>query len=132
LGRKRDEGGFMALKKGDIEQAVFGLDDITTEEVPVPEWKTSVFVRSMTLDERDAWEASITETKNGEVKQNLKDFYSKLVIRTAVDEQGNLLFAETDIPRLQKKSAKAMNRIFKVAQQLNGIGQEAVDKLEKN
>ena len=122
----------MALTKADIEKAVFGLNDTSMEEVQVPEWKTSIFVRSMNLDERDAWEASITETKGGEIKQNLKDFYSKLIVKTAVDEQGNLLFSEADIPRLQKKSARAMNRIFKVAQRLNGIGQEAADGLEKN
>jgi hypothetical protein len=122
----------MALKKADIEKAVFGLDDTTREEVQVPEWKTSVWVRSMTLDERDAWEASIVETKGGETKQNLKDFYSKLIVKTAVDEQGNSLFEDSDIPRLQKKSARAMGRIFKAAQRLNGIGQDATDGLEKN
>ena len=122
----------MALKKADVEKAVFGLNDITSEEVQVPEWKTSVWVRSMTLDERDAWEASIVETKGGETKQNLKDFYSKLIVKTAVDEQGNRLFEDSDIPRLQKKSARAMGRIFKAAQRLNGIGQDATDGLEKN
>ena len=121
------------MKKADVEKAVFGLNDITSEEVQVPEWKTSVWVRSMTLDERDAWEASIVETnKGGETKQNHKDFYSKLIVKTAVDEQGNRLFEDTDIPRLQKKSARAMGRIFKAAQRLNGIGQDATEALEKN
>ena len=122
----------MALKKADIEKAVFGSNDIVMEEVQVPEWKTSVWVRSMTLDERDAWEASVVETKGGETKQNLKDFYSKLIVKTAVDAEGNRLFEDTDIPRLQKKSARAMGRIFKAAQRLNGIGQDATDGLEKN
>jgi len=41
---------------------------------------------------------------------------------------GDRLFADADIAALGSKSAKALDRVFAVAQRLNGIGSDQVDQ----
>ena len=90
-----------------------------------------MWVRTMTGAERDSFEASLFETKGNDTKQNLANMRAKLVARVVTDDSGNRLFSDKDVDRLGAKSARALDRIFKVAQRLNGIGQDAVEELTK-
>jgi len=112
------------LSKEQILQA----DDLRREQVVVPDWDGSVFVQTMTGIDRDAFELSLT--KDG--KASIENMRAKLCARTIVDENGNRLFTEDDVEALGKKSATALDRIFEVAQRLNGIGADAMEKLAKN
>lgn len=114
----------MSLSKADI----LGADDLPREEVPVPEWQGTVFVRTMTGEERDGFEQSIID---GE-KRKLDNIRAKLAALTVVDENGERLFEEGDIAELGKKSAAALDRVFAVAQRLNGLTGEDVESLAKN
>jgi hypothetical protein len=49
-----------------------------------------------------------------------------------VDENGERLFQEEDTFPLGGKSAAALDRIFTVAQRLNGLRDEDVEELAKN
>lgn len=118
----------MALTK----EQILAANDSVVEEVEIPEWSGSVKVRGMTGKDRDAFEASLMEKKGKSTEQNFANLRAKLVSRTVVDDEGNLIFSEADIPAIGEKSAKAIDRIFKVAQRLSGIGQDAVDELTKN
>jgi len=51
---------------------------------------------------------------------------------TICDEEGTRLFAAKDMDELGKKSAAALDRIFTVAQRLNGLSGEDVEDLAKN
>ena len=42
------------------------------------------------------------------------------------------MFTDRDVERLGKKSALALDRIYEVAQRLNGIGKKEIDELTKN
>jgi len=108
--------------------AILGADDLPKQEVEIPEWGGSVFVRTMTAGERDAYESSML--LNG--KPNLANMRAKLVVRTAVDEEGKRLFADADAEALGKKSASAVDKLFGVAQRLNGLTKKDVEELEKN
>ncbi|KPK67836.1 MAG: hypothetical protein AMJ84_12280 [Acidithiobacillales bacterium SM23_46] len=112
------------LSKEQILQA----DDLRREAVVVPDWDGSVFVQTMTGIDRDAFELSLT--KDG--KASIENMRAKLCARTIVDENGNRLFTEDDVEALGKKSGTALDRIFEVAQRLNGIGADAMEKLAKN
>ncbi|KPL27960.1 MAG: hypothetical protein AMJ72_05845 [Acidithiobacillales bacterium SM1_46] len=112
------------LSKEQILQA----DDLRREQVVVPDWDGSVFVQTMTGIDRDAFELSLT--KDG--KASIENMRAKLCARTIVDENGNRLFTEDDVEALGKKSGTALDRIFEVAQRLNGIGADAMEKLAKN
>ena len=111
---------------------ILAASDMTFEEVDVPEWGGAVRVKSMSGAERDLFESFLTDIKGKDVKQNFNNVRAKLVACTAVDENGSLLFDVIDVAALGKKSAIALNRVFQVAQKLNGIGQDAVDELSKN
>lgn len=119
----------MILSKDQILEA----DDLKTETVAVPEWAGSVLVRSMSGTERDAFEASmITVLPDGTRKPNMVNMRAKLVALTVVDEAGNLVFDVSDVDRLARKSAAALERVFAAAQRINGIGVDAQEDIAKN
>jgi len=113
-------------------QDILGASDIQQELVSVPEWGGAVYVRGMTGTERDSFEASITEGQGRDVKINAQNLRAKLVARSVVDENGKPLFSKADVEALGKKSARALQRVFNVAQRLSGISDEDVETLAKN
>lgn len=106
--------------------------DIEIQEVDVPEWGGVVRVRGLTGAERDRFEASIIRMQGRRRVMRMKDIRAKLVALTVVDEDGQHLFTETDIPALSEKSAAALQRVVDVAQQLSGITEKDLQELEKN
>lgn len=111
---------------------ILASKDLNYEEVSVPEWGGTVKIKTMTGSERDDFEASVYETKGKDASINFKNFRSKLVAKTLVDESGVRLFKDTEVDLLGQKSSKALDRVFSVAQKLNGIGQKEVEELTKN
>ncbi len=126
---------------------ILSASDLPTEEVQVPEWGGSVFVRTMNGTERDAFEQDIIAARARDAEQNeasdgvpnaaksnseLVNIRARLAVKTVVDAQGNRLFTDNDAAALGKKSGKALDRIFDVAQRLSGIGEKDVKELEGN
>lgn len=97
-------------------------DDLPRETVQVPEWGGEVQVRTMTGADRDTFEASLIG-KEG----RLENVRARLVSLALCDELGVRLFNDSDVIALGQKSAKALDRVFTVAQRLNGIGADQVD-----
>ncbi len=112
--------------------AILQADDLVSEVVEVKEWGGSVKVRTLTGAERDAFEQSIVKQRGKDTQMNLRNIRAKLVALTVVDEEGKRLFADSDVGQLGKKSAAALDKIFEVAQRLNGLRQEDVEELSKN
>lgn len=107
--------------------------DLKSEPVDVPEWSGSVLVRTMTGADRDAFEESmVTIAPDGKRTPNMTNMRAKLVAMTVVDEAGNRLFEAADVAFLARKSAAALERVFDVAQRINGMGAAAEKELEKN
>src|SRR5258708_5682280 len=79
---------------------ILNADDRKTVEVEVPEWGGSVLLRSMTGRERDAFEASLQETRGNKTKQNVVNFRARLVALCIVNQQGELVFNSADIKML--------------------------------
>ena len=123
----------MATKKNYLTKAeILAKDDLVTEDVFVPEWDAWVKVRTLNASERDHFEAS-TVTRNGKkVTTNLENIRARLCLLCMVDESGERLFQEEDTFPLGGKSAAALDRVFTVAQRLNGLRDEDVDELAKN
>jgi hypothetical protein len=119
----------MLLSKDQILEAV----DLKSVTVEVPEWGGSVLVRTMTGADRDAFETSMVTVKSdGTRTPDMTNLRAKLVALTLVDEAGNRMFEVEDIPRLALKSAAALERVFEVAQRVNGLGLKAEDDAVKN
>lgn len=109
-------------------EQILGAQDLTHEDVKVPEWGGTVRVRTMTGEERDAYETAIY----GGEKVDVKNVRAKLLAIVICDEKGERMFTEEDVAALGKKSVRALQRIFLVAQKLNAISEEALKDLAKN
>lgn len=103
--------------------------DLKSEDVPVPEWGGDVRVRSLTGAERDAFDTSLLG-KDG--KRNLGNIRARLLALTIVDENGDRVFSDDDADQLGAKSAGVLERLFEVAQRLNGMGAAAEEEIAKN
>lgn len=111
---------------------ILGASDLDTERVPVPEWGGEVLVRSMTAADRDEFDQSMVASRGPDESANLRNVRARLVATTVVDAAGKRLFSEADIEALGAKSAKAMNRIYRVATRLNALDESDVEELAKN
>lgn len=77
---------------------------------------------------KDMFEASVNE--GGKI--NTKNIRAKLAAATMVDENGKLLFNEQDIEALGNLSSSDLDKVVTVAQRLNTLTDDDVDKLAKN
>ena len=114
----------MALSK----EQILAADDMGLKEVEVPEWSGSVFVRVMTVGERDSYENEWIVNKN----KGVENFRSKFLQRVLCDEKGELLFTASEIDLLAKKSARVITRIWEAAMKHNALSDGDVEELAKN
>lgn len=119
----------MAGKKFLSKAEILAKDDLKKEEVFVPEWDAWVIVQSMSASQRDRFEAGTVVRNGKKVTTNLENIRARLCLLCMVDENGERLFQEEDTWPLGGKSASALDRIFTVAQRLNGLRDEDVQEL---
>lgn len=112
---------------------ILRAEDFKTEDVAVPEWGGVVRVKSLTGDERDAFEAQIRDArKDGTFRPNPAKVRSKLIAMTVIDEKGRKLFSHDDVVALGKKSAAAIERVWEVACRLSGLSKEDADEMSRD
>lgn len=114
----------MALTKDQILAA----NDMGLLEVEVPEWGGSVFIRVMTVRERDSYENEWMTNKD----RGVENFRTKFLQRVLCDEDGKLLFSMAEVALLSDKSANAMTRIWTAAMKHNALTDSDVEELAKN
>jgi len=122
----------MAEKQVLTRAAILAAVDIQTEEVYVPEWGGTVWVRGLTGAERDEFEKGILIERKRGFSVELANFRAKLAAMSMVDAQGQRLFSEADVAALGKKSAAALGRVYDAAARLAGLSAEDVEELTKN
>lgn len=122
-----------AQKKFLNKAEILGQNDLVTEDVQIPEWGGAwVRVRTLQANERDWFEASTVQRNGKEITTNLQNIRARLCLLCMVDENNERLFQPEDEFPLGGKSAAALDRIFSVAQRLNGLRDEDVEELAKN
>jgi hypothetical protein len=108
-----------------LRDKILGADDLPVTEVDVPEWGETVRVKALDAEER--FNLSVQAGgKPGAV------FMASVVAATVVDEDGNRVFTDDDVPALARKNGKAVKRLFDAADELNAFTDKAVRSLEKN
>ena len=112
--------------------AILAAQDLQTEDVEVPDWGGAVRVRSFTGRERDAFESSMVRGDGRDRKVDLTNMRARLVGLTIIDETGQRLFTDEEVDLLGAKSGAALDRVFAVAQKLNGLSGADVEELSKN
>ena len=112
--------------------AILAAVDIKTETVAVPEWGGEVLVGAMNGAARDEWEQSLIRRVGSKSEPNLANVRARLVAATVVDENGQRMFSADDVEALGQKSSAALERVCKVAQRLNGLGDADLEELKGN
>lgn len=109
---------------------IFSQVDLVIEKAILPApYKGHVFVKGMDGNAWDEYQDGIlVKGKNGERTVDLKKSKAKLLVQCICDESGKLMFTEADIPLLCTRSNKFLESLTKVAQRLNGMGEEAKEK----
>jgi hypothetical protein len=113
---------------------ILGAPDLKRERVEVPEWGGAVFIREMTADERDRWEASTLDENGRELPpaERLGKFRSTLGSMCICDANGVRIMSDDDVDELGRKSTVALGRCFEVIKRLNAIFEDDIEQLVKN
>jgi len=113
-------------------EAILGASDVQRETVETPEWGGSVIVQAMTAADYEGWVATWARVDGEKVIEDRTFYRQKLVVRCVVDDSGTRVFTDADAEALAGKSAAAFNRVFLVAQRLNGFSDQDLKAAEKN
>jgi len=98
---------------------ILAVDDTRYERVPVPEWKGTVRIRSLSAEEVQEYVESI----DGPAKRNAMVM---MMMRSAVDKDGRQLFGDPKVlGALKKKSMSAYVRLQDKILELNGLSDKA-------
>lgn len=108
---------------------ILAIDDLPTRTVNVPEWGGTITLRSLTAAERDAWEIGLYNEKSGGKPMNIS---ASVVALCAIKPDGTRLFTDADIEVLARKSGRVLKRLWNAASDLNGLGVNDAEELEKN
>lgn len=108
---------------------IFAAEDVKTEIVSVPEWGGDLRIQMLTGVQRDEWDSQFEADAEGNIDRKCyRNIRARLVAMCAVDEEGNQIFGPGDAEKLGKKSAKALNRVYRACRELSGMNVEAVAK----
>ncbi len=110
----------MGLREEILESA-----DRKIVSLEIPEWGTTVWVRTMDGSERDRFEET-------QIREKWNDLRARLAVATVCDESGQLLFEPKDVQRVSKKNCHALDRIFAVSSKLNHLTADDIEELKKN
>lgn len=118
-----------------LKEEILAQSDLGFVEVAVPEWGgTTVRLAAMSAAVRDQFELSTYQDAEAAKKAggHSTNVRARMAVFSIVDDTGELVFKEADIPALGKKSAKALDRIYDAAKKLNGYSEAEAKELEKN
>ena len=107
---------------------IIAADDMGLKKVHVKEWGGDVFIRVMSVGERDEYERMWI----GKKETGVENFRTQYLARVLCDEKGTLLFTREQVAALANKSGAVMGRLFDVAMKHNSMTEEDVQELGKS
>lgn len=111
-----------------LRDTIDKANDLPLIPVEVKEWGCTVYIKTLRGSERLAIERDFA--KDAKVDGPAM---CRLVVATLADEQGNLVYTyPDDIPLLNAKSVKVLNKLFDIACAANGMTKADVEELVKN
>ena len=105
-----------------IASQIIEASDLAALKVTVNEWGGDVYIRLMTVGERDAHELEWLNNK----EKGVDNFRSKFLARCLSDAKGVRLFSDAEVPLLSKKSCVVMHRLWTQAMAHNALSEEDV------
>ena len=114
------------------KEDILGADDLKRELVNIEEWDGPIYVHTLTGGERDNWEQEIMRSRSKSGRIDIRNLKVRLIVQCVKNADGVLIFNPSDIPALQKKNAKPLDRIYQVAARLSGLSEDEVEELSGN
>jgi len=108
-------------------EQILAADDLGLKQVPVREWNGDVFIRMMSVGERDAYERLWI----GKRETGVDNFRTEYLARVLCNEKGELLFTREQVSVLANKSGAVMGRLFDEALAHNNMTEADVEQLGK-
>jgi hypothetical protein len=102
-----------------------GAASLTIERVELPALGDAVFVRELTLAERDRFEQIVLTETN-------PDYRAELLVRSLCDEAGKRLFPDADAKLLHDLGAARLQPAFATAMRLSALRTSDLEELTKN
>ena len=93
---------------------------VPMESVEVPALGETVYVKGMTVRQRNAFDNSLLDSKGNRDKKKAAQWRERIVVACCCDADGNLLFTEDDITALSEQRADVLEPIVDAAQKLVG------------
>jgi hypothetical protein len=107
-------------------EEVFAVEDTQHIDVEIPEWGGK-YIRLRSLTAAEAITFAEETAASGE---NLRKSAVRIVVLTAIDQNGGALFLREDLEAVKGKNFKAMLRLQEAALKLNGIAATAFAALK--
>ncbi len=92
----------------------------------------TMYVRSLTSDERDDWEVSQYLINGENVELNRRQLRSRLVVRSLCDQTGARVFADTDVATVGGMDSGIVDPMYDAAKRVNGLDKKDEEDLAKN
>lgn len=93
--------------------------------VEVPGFDGEIYVRALTVGERDAYENLwLTRGQGG-----VKDFRSQLLCRVLCDESGSRIYTDADVAEVASLDGAMLSRVFDIAAAHNKLTEKDVREL---
>ncbi|MBN9520840.1 hypothetical protein J0H58_20355 [bacterium] len=100
-------------------------DDRKVAPVEVPEWNCTVYLRQLSVDERNTLISQLNEDNAGR-------FPVYVLLSCLCDERGNPVFTNKDYAVLAGKNARVVDRLGREASRLNYMTGDALDDAKKD
>lgn len=110
-----------------FKESLFEDDGRQAEKVPSE--FGDVWVRTLTVAEKDAWELAVA-TAQREGKQG--SFRAYLLVACCCDDSGNPVFDEFDVAKLGKLASWKVEPMIDAAIRINRIGPKDAEQIRKN
>lgn len=105
---------------------------LKTKTVPVPEWGGDVKIREMTAAEMQAQGMEFIGPNGQPDVRRAKDVYARLVVKCVINEAGEPIFTEADVPELSKKGGSALKLLGDEIQALSGAKGDSLEAWLEN
>jgi hypothetical protein len=109
-------------------EQILAAQDAGLLKVAVPEWNGEVYVRVMSVGERDSYERMWL----GKRDTGIENFRTEYLARVLCDEKGALLFTRDQVGALANKNGAVMSRLFDAAMKHNNMTEGDVETLGKS
>lgn len=94
-------------------------------KINVPEWGFDLYVRILTVGERDSYENLwLTRGKGG-----VKDFRSEYLCRVLCDESGQRIYGDGDVAEVAGLDGSILARVFDIAASHNKLTETDIREL---